>query len=428
MFLENHTNCTSMTVSQMASANQMTDSNRSNSSASGSRILIAGAGIAGLTAAVALGRAGFAVDVFEQAGELSEVGAGLQLSPNATRVLDAFGVLPRLAATATAIGSVDLIRADTAGRLLSLSTSNTVKSTRFPFLAVHRADLQSALLATVMETRGVRLFTGSQLADVRQAGDGVEANFLSGGETRTVVGAVMIGADGVWSRSRDFVQGSAKPAFSGYNAFRATAEVDAVSGALAELLSEQRVGAFLSSHAHLVAYPLRNGRRLNLVLVAHGMAVPEGWDANARQVDFSQAIGGFEPSIRSFLGNIDDWRCWPLYQCDPKGSWTSGRIALIGDAAHAMTPFAAQGACMAIEDAAVLARCLGEKPDEPQAGLKRYEALRQPRVAKVVARGKFNRFAYHVSGPVAVARNLVFTLRGQALMRQLDWLYGFDAL
>ena len=391
-------------------------------------VIIAGAGIAGLTAALALARAGFTADVFEQAEELSEVGAGLQLSPNATRVLDALGALSRLSATGTSIGSIDLIGADTAGTLLSLSTSATVNSTGYPFLAVHRADLQSALLAAVMETRGVRLFTGCRLADARQTGDGVEVDIRSGAGMRTVAGAVMIGADGVWSATRNFVKGSARPDFSGYNAYRATVEAEAVTGALLELLSGQRVGAYLSKHAHLVAYPLRQGRRLNLVLITRGRALPEGWDAGAGVADFDKALSGFEPSIRSFLFAIPDWRCWPLYQSDPAGKWVDGRIALIGDAAHAMTPFAAQGACMAIEDAAVLARCLADKPDELQAGLKRYEALRKPRVAKVVARGRFNRFAYHASGSVALARNAVFALRGQALIRELDWLYGFDAL
>lgn len=391
-------------------------------------VCVAGAGIAGLTVALTLARSGFTVDLFEQAAELTEVGAGLQLSPNATRILAALGVLPRLMSTATVIQSIDLIDARNSRTLLALSTSEGVEATGFPFLAVHRADLQSALLTTAMETKSLKLFTNSHLVDAKQNGNGVTARFSIDGGKRSHDCSFLVGADGVWSQARQCVRGSYEPHFSGYNAFRATVDADQVTGSLQHLLTEKKVGVHLSDRAHLVAYPLRNGRRLNLVLVTRGSAQPDDWNGRGGQVDFRGAITGFDPSIRSQLESTTDWTCWPLYQCNLRGNWTDDRIALIGDAAHAMTPFAAQGACMAIEDAAVLAAQLRANPDKPMLAFKSYEALRRSRVAKVVSRGKFNRFAYHVSGSLALARNAVFKLRGQSLMRQLDWLYGFDAL
>ncbi|MGB8819429.1 MAG: FAD-dependent monooxygenase [Rhizobiaceae bacterium] len=391
------------------------------------RILITGAGIAGLTSALAFARRGFTVDVFEQAGELSEVGAGLQLSPNATRVLDALGVFPRLLATATVTKSIDLIDARSAAVLLGLDTSQMAAQTGYPFLAIHRADLQSALLSTVMETRGVRLFTGLRCAQARQSAHGVEIDLEGGEQIQTVSGDLLVGADGIWSRTRSFVRASSEPVFSGYTAFRTTVDASTLPPALSRLLSGQRVGAFLTKDAHLVAYPLRQSRRLNLVMIARGQEDQKGWDHPFDAAILAKALEKLDPSIQSFLTGISDWRSWPLHACNPRGAWTDGRIALVGDAAHAMTPFAAQGACMAIEDAAVLAKCVAVQPDAIAKALAAYEAKRKPRVAKVVARGRFNRFAYHVSGPLALARNMVFSLRGQALMRQLDWLYDFDA-
>ncbi len=390
-------------------------------------VVIVGAGIAGLTAALALAGKGFKITLCERTESLSEVGAGLQLSPNATRLLKRIGVLDTLLANATIVKSIALLSAKSSKTLLSLSTTAAPQSDSAPFLAVHRADLQGALLAKAQEAPDIEIRNAIVFQSARDAGGEVGITFLQGDASVHIAADILIGADGVWSIVRNAVAGHSNTSHSGYTAWRATIPVTrALPAAFKNLCRERTVGAFLSGGAHLVAYPLRQGALLNLVLVTRGSDSPHGWDNSVNLAVLGKTLEQFESSLRNCLASITNWRSWPLHSCTPEGAWTSGRIALIGDAAHAMTPFAAQGACMAIEDGFFLADCLAEINDVP-AALAAYQALRKPRVAKVVARGKFNRFAYHVSGPAALARNAVFALRGQRLMNELDWLYRFDA-
>jgi salicylate hydroxylase len=389
--------------------------------------VIAGAGIAGLTTALTLADKGFKVTLCERAGVFSEVGAGLQLSPNVTRLLKRLGVLDPLLSRATVTKAVALLSAKSGELLLNLSTTELPQSDGAPFLAVHRADLQAVLVAKVLENSDIVIKTGLAFQSASDLNGKIAATFLKGDEPQVIQADVLIGADGVWSRVRSAIPGHSDTRHSGYTAWRATVLVsDALPAAFRNLCIKQTVGAFLSPGAHLVVYPLRQGSTLNLVLVTPGTDSTHGWDNSVDLAVLAQTLEQFEPSMRDCLASITNWRSWPLHGCPPEGAWTFGRIALAGDAAHAMTPFAAQGACMAIEDAIVLADCLARDGNVP-AALAAYETMRKPRVTKVIARGKFNRFAYHVSGPAAFARNAVFALRGQKLMAELDWLYRFDA-
>ncbi len=399
----------------------------SNNSKPQKHVVIAGAGVAGLTAALALAGKGFTVTLCERADSFSEVGAGLQLSPNVTRLLKRLGVLEPLLTRATVTKAIALLSAKSGETLLSLSATSAPQTDGAPFLAVHRADLQSVLAAKALETPGIAIKSGLTFQSADDTGGKIGVTFLHGDAPLRIEADVLIGADGVWSMVRGTVPGHSATRHSGYTAWRATIPVsDALPAAFRDLCRNQTVGAFLSPGAHLVAYPLRQGSLLNLVLVTPGTDSTHGWDNSVDLAVLAQTLEQFEPSLRNCLASITNWRSWPLHGCPPEGAWTSGRIALTGDAAHAMTPFAAQGACMAIEDAIVLANCLAKNDDVPSA-LAAYETLRKPRVTKVIARGKFNRFAYHVSGPAAFARNAVFALRGQKLMAELDWLYRFDA-
>ncbi len=399
----------------------------SNNTKARKHAVIAGAGVAGLTAALALANKGFKVTLCERTGVFSEVGAGLQLSPNVTRLLNRLGVLEALFTRATVTKAIALLSAKTGETLLSLSTTAISQTDTAPFLAVHRADLQAVLVAKALETTDISIRTGLTFQSVSDLNGKVEVSFLHGEEPHRVEADVLIGADGVWSTVRSAVPGHSDTRHSGYTAWRATVPVtDALPDAFRNLCANWTVGAFLSPGAHLVAYPLRNGSLLNLVLVTPGTDSTHGWDNSVDLAVLAQTLEQFEPLLRDCLASVTNWRSWPLHGCPPEGAWTSGRVALAGDAAHAMTPFAAQGACMAIEDAIALANCLAKVDDVPTA-LAAYETVRKPRVTKVIARGKFNRFAYHVSGPAAFARNAVFALRGQKLMSELDWLYRFDA-
>ncbi len=391
-------------------------------------IVIVGAGIAGLSLALALAHKGIASTVCERVRDLSETGAGLQLSPNATRLLDRLGVLDHLLPTATRVSAIDLADARTGKTLLSLATSATGQTDQAPFLAVHRADLQSALSAAVSAHHLATLRSGMIFKSALQTTESVAVNFEAAGSSEMLNGVGLIGADGVWSAVRATVPGSSPSAYSGFTAWRATIAANTgLPQALQRLCDLQAVCAFLSPGAHLVAYPLRNGGLLNLVLITRGTDSVHGWDNDAERDPASNAAAGFAPEMADFLEGITSWRSWPLHHCMPNGAWTSGRVALIGDAAHAMTPFAAQGACMAIEDAVELADAVAGQPDDLPSAFERYQTSRKPRVSKVASRANFNRVAYHVFGPVALARNAVFRLRGQALMRQLEWLYDYDA-
>ncbi len=377
--------------------------------------IIVGAGIAGLAAALALAGKGYRVTLCERAEAFEEIGAGLQLSPNATRLLKRLGVLDTLVGRAVVVKSIRLLAAKSGRTLLNLSTAAKPQADAAPFLAVSRADLQGEMVAQVLDSPLIAIRAGLTFQTAIDAGKRVKAVFTQGEVPIQMEADVLIGADGVWSAVRTLVPGHAQTRHSGYTAWRATVPVKkGLPAALRNLCDQQSVGAFLSSGVHLVAYPLRRGTMLNLVLITLDMTV------------LADALGAFEPELARCLGAVENWRSWPLHSCSKDGAWTSGRIALIGDAAHAMTPFAAQGACMAIEDGVSLADCVS-KGGDVAAALVTYEQLRKPRVAKVAARGMLNRFAYHASGPTALARNIFFALRGQGLMRQLDWLYRHDA-
>ena len=381
-----------------------------------------------MTAALTLAAQGFEAVLCERAPELTEVGAGLQLSPNATRVLDRIGALDALRPAATEVSSIEISRASDGAFLLNLPVGNAAGIDVAPYLAVHRADLQTALLEQVRKNPRIRLLTGHVFEDARQDELGIEAEFMANNRLVRLEGSALIGADGVWSQVRNLVKDANGAKHSGYMAWRATIPVNEFLPALLlRAVRKGRVAALLSPGAHLVAYPLRNNTLVNIVLITPGTDSPRGYD-NPVDIELMQTvIAQFEPSVGQMLSEISQWRSWPLNGVAPEGAWVDGRFALLGDAAHAMTPFAAQGAGMAIEDAAVLANVVAAQAGNIPAALATYEQKRRKRVCDVVARGRFNRFAYHVSGPVAAVRNLVFKLRGEALMHQLDWIYGYDA-
>lgn len=372
------------------------------------RVQIAGAGIAGLTAALFLARAGLAVEVAERAQTLEPIGAGLQLSPNATRLLDRLGLLPALEAASVAPRSIELRDARSLKPLAAVALGDfAAKRWGAPYLVVHRGDLQSLLLQAASQEPGISIRFGAQ-------------NPLSSKVD------LVIGADGVWSTMRGRIAGARPARFSGHVAWRALVDQgDPAFDAIAACLSTSSVTALLAPSFHLVAYPIRQGRALNLVAIMPGKAGTDGWAQSV--ADAAPLPDRRAGPLGDLLSNVRGWTCWPLHTVDPSGNWGDAGGFLIGDAAHAMTPYAAQGAAMAIEDGAALASALAAAPDIASA-LARYEALRRARLARVAGRARFNRFAWHAAGPVAAARNLVLRTRSaEHLAADFDWLYGFDA-
>lgn len=372
------------------------------------RVQIAGAGIAGLTTALFLARAGFDVQIHERAQSLEPVGAGLQLSPNATRLLDRLGLLPGLEAASVAPRAIELRDARSLKPLATVALGDfAVKRWGAPYLVIHRGDLQWILLDAALREPRISIHFGSEIDHTANAD-------------------LTIGADGVWSAMRARIAGTSPARFSGHVAWRALVEADHPAfDDLVARLSPTSVTALLAPSFHLVAYPIRQGQALNLVAIMPG---------NAGTDDWSQSVADAAPLpddrvgvLRDLLSGVHGWTRWPLHDVDPSGRWGDASGFLIGDAAHAMTPYAAQGAAMAIEDGAALASALAAAPDIASA-LTRYEAVRRPRLARVAGRARFNRFAWHAAGPVALARNLVLQTRSpERLAADFDWLYGFDA-
>jgi salicylate hydroxylase len=375
---------------------------------------IVGAGMAGLTAALALARKGISSDIIEQAPQLGEVGAGLQLSPNATRVLASLGVLSDLEQHWLEPNAISLVSGRDLRHLASVPAGNFArKRWGYPYGVLHRSTLQQALLRAVLNQPLCRLHLGQ-----RVQGIGAEALGSITGRKPDLV----IGADGAWSVARDAIQGSPTVSFSGNIAWRFTISQ---SGA-PSFLSRNGVTAYLGAKAHLVSYPLKEIDGFNLVAIAAGTKSDESWaiDADAaRRAMLLEQFSGWHRDIRTILAGAEQATFWPLYEASD-GNWQNGRdTVLIGDAAHAMMPFSAQGAAMAIEDAFSLAAHVARAP-LPLA-LATFSTERKARAARVKARGDFNRFAYHARGPFRIGRDIVLSLRpAEKLAADLDWLYG----
>ncbi|MQB07868.1 salicylate hydroxylase [Agrobacterium tumefaciens] len=382
-------------------------------------VAIVGAGIAGLTAALSFARHGISSDIVEQAGELTEVGAGLQVSPNAARILAELGVMTEIEARWTEPVSVDLADGKSLATLLSLPVGATAR-TRWgaPYGVLHRSTLQNALINAVTRNPLCRLHLGKRIENATT--DVIAATTFRDHD-------LIVGADGVWSAARFAVPSAPTATFSGNIAWRVTVAAKDVPSAI----NKSAVTAYLGSGGHIVAYPLKEVGGFNIVAIALGADPGATWRAESsgqQKAMLLTQFRGWSPDIVRLLASSENPTFWPLYQAGA-GRWHNGRdTVLIGDAAHAMMPFAAQGSAMAIEDAFELAGTLtGTSLPVPQA-LAAFEALRLPRIEKARKRASLNRFAYHATGPVRLARDFVFSTRPtESFLKDFDWLYGYRA-
>ncbi len=409
-------------------------------------ILIVGAGIGGLTAALALARSGFRVRLFEQMEMLEEAGAGIQLAPNATRILVELGLAGRLKSGIVEPAAIRL-RSGPSGRdiaVLPLAETPDAGMTGFgvsrrygaPYWVIHRADLHRALTAAVTAEPNVTLTLGAPVDDFTIDGTGVRATVHPRSPQRAGVdhsGAVLIGADGLWSRLRALLGDGSAPRFAGRSAFRAVVP----AAQLAARPREPVVDVWLGPGGHVVHYPVRGGTAVNIVAVCSDRWQSEAWSTGAARdaVLARFPAPAWAAPLRDVLAVPEHWQKWALYDRRPLVSWGRGPVTLLGDAAHPMLPFLAQGAAMAIEDADVLARELARSVDERQechqenhhAALRRYEAARRPRTARVQAAARRNDGHYHLRGPLASARDAVLrTLGGRRLLAQYDWIYRWQ--
>ena len=363
------------------------------------RVAVVGAGIAGLTAGIALARRGLSVEIFERASQLDEIGAGIQLSPNAMAVLQRLEVAPLLT-EAIEPEAVD-IRTGTSGRLLARIPLGAVARQRYgaPYCVLSRTHLQVALAAAA-RSRGVAIRLGATIVAERQNG----LRIGSGGG-RIEADAVVV-ADGVRSKLRrdHFGLSGARPI--GATAWRGTLSAGRARAAVAL----DRVALWLMPGAHLVHYPIDGGKRVNLVLVA------------ANSFPGLAAFG----AARALIGRVEDWTPWPLLAVEEGEPWVRGNTVLIGDAAHAMPPTLAQGGAMGIEDSWELAAALGASGVKVEEALATYEQRRRGRIARVARDARFNLRLYEARGVSAVARNVAMAaLPAKLHLRRLDWLFGW---
>ncbi|MFT4277543.1 MAG: FAD-dependent monooxygenase [Rhodopseudomonas sp.] len=388
-------------------------------------IIVAGAGIGGLTAALALAAKGFRVVVLERTGRLDEVGAGLQLSPNASRVLVDLGLRSRLEACAVTPDAVTAINARSGRSIVRMPIGDVATRTGSPYWVVHRADLQAALALQVAAHPAIELRLGCALDDVTLHADGVTVSGGGGLEQALA----LIGADGIWSAVRGRVFPKIEPMFSGLIAWRGTFAAEAMPDG--EKL--RGVQLWLGPDAHLVVYPISGGRRINLVAVVDGSWSQRGWSARGELTEIIARFAHWAGSARALIGAVERWTRWALFAMPDGGAWNQGPVALLGDASHGMLPFAAQGAGMAIEDAAVLAAGLGASHGdgrgtaaEVAATLQRYAALRRPRVKRVQRLARQNGMIYHLPGAAALARDIAMrTLGPDRLLARQNWIYDW---
>ncbi|AWM08367.1 FAD-dependent monooxygenase [Bradyrhizobium symbiodeficiens] len=392
-------------------------------------IVIAGAGIGGLTAALALAARGFRIVVLEKAERLEEVGAGLQLSPNASRVLVALGLTERLKLRAVVPEAVSIMSARAGGELLRMPLGEAASARAgAPYWVVHRADLQSALAGAVADHPDIDLKLGATFEDVAPHAKGLTVVHRSGTIRRSDLASALIGADGIWSTVRQHLFPEVQPRFSGLIAWRGT--LDATQ--LPKDYTARRVQLWMGPNAHLVAYPIAGGRQINVVAVLPGTWNRPGWSTPGDPLEVMDAFAAprWPASARMMLATVDSWRKWALFGVPEGCPWSKGPVALLGDSVHAMLPFAAQGAGMAIEDAAVLARHLSFEAAESTAGisaaLTQYGRARQARVRRVQRTARQQGRIYHLSGPLAAARDLAIRALGpDRMLARQDWIYGW---
>lgn len=409
-------------------------------------IIITGAGIAGMTAALALAAENIPTVIYEKSAALQEVGAGIQLASNATRLLRKLGLLEALAPYVVEPDFINLNNAANGKTLLHLPIK-AVAEQRWgaPYYTIHRADFQKVLKERIDANPLITYCGGSAFGAIRgNAQTGFQADIVSAplpaaetqaeeqkNSTETRAARHIICCDGVWSPARAALCGE-KARFSGFIAWRATLSRQDLPESFRASGNLDCISAYMSKNSHFIIYPLRKGAVYNFIITTKGKDIGDHWAQQGDKQQLLRLFGRQAPFLCDLIETVPVWTYWPLFQMPfPRFLSADGAIFL-GDAAHAVTPFAAQGAAQAIEDACALAAILAaahtQGQDSSAAKLAQFAALREQRLKFVAGRGDFNRFVYHVSGPMACARNLIMRLRPQIrFLADMDKLYAYDA-
>ena len=392
--------------------------------ASARHVIVAGAGIAGLTAALAMARSGLRVTVLEQAAKLEETGAGIQLSPNATRVLIDLGLRDLLATSVMAPHAIRVMAAGSGREIVRIPLGpDAEKHYGAPFWTIHRGDLQASLATAAQSSIDITLKLGTKVEDFVAHANGVTVQSSSGRSVVDERGIALIGADGLWSSIRAQLPRYRKPRFAHRTAWRALVPADAVPPEFRAPF----VHLWLGPDAHLVHYPVKGSRLINIVGIVNDEWNEAGWSATGERAEILRHFGrwSWSETARDLIAIPERWLKWALY--DRSHAFRGeGPVTLIGDAAHPMLPFLAQGAGMAIEDAAVLADMLGKYLDDPADALRGYEGARRLRTERAQKASRQQARIYGKSGPGALVRNLgMSALGGKMLLQRYNWLYSW---
>lgn len=389
------------------------------------KILIAGGGIGGMAAALSLLRRGYRVEVYEQAPELGEVGAGVQISPNGARALDALGVFDTLRAASCAPRRKEF-RLWNTGRSWPMFDlgSLAIEKYGYPYLTVYRPDLLATLVNAVRAIAPDCIHLGAAVKDVTNLPDRVELHLADG---RTATGDILVGADGVRSTVRKSLFGDDETNFTGMIAWRAVIPMERLPERLRDMVGWTWIGP----GGHLVNYPLRGGKLMNMIgTIERDDWQVESWYEQGSIDECARDFAGWHEDVQTMIRAAPAVMKWAFMERPPRQKWSEGRATLLGDACHATLPFLAQGAVMSIEDGVVLGRCIDAFPDLVEA-LKRYEAARVERTSKMVRGAKENTARFHETA-LATEEGAVQYMESEwsrdPITERYDWLYRYDVL
>jgi 3-hydroxybenzoate 6-monooxygenase len=387
-------------------------------------VLIAGGGIGGLAVALGLARKGFRSILLEKASVLGEIGAGIQLGPNAFHAFDYLGVGEAARGMAVYIDQLRLMDALTAEEITHVDLGDAFRA-RFgnPYAVVHRGDLHGVFLKACRDSDLIDLRVSSEVAGYDQDEGSVTARLVNG---ERVTGSLLIGADGLWSNVRKQVVADGAPRVSGHTTYRSVIPTDEMS----EDLRWNAATLWAGPKCHIVHYPLSGWKVFNLVVTCHNDAPEPVAGKPVSEDEVMQGFAHVHERAQGIIRHGRNWKLWVLCDRDPAEGWVDGRVALLGDAAHPMLQYFAQGACQAMEDAVCLSHMLSQHPDDFTAALENYRTLRFPRTARVQLLSRaIGEHIYHPAGDHARLRNAIMSAKtSQDYYDDLAWLYGGTGL